>query len=91
MNKIKQYIKNIYYQKDKQKHFVVGFVISIILGILTNYYIGLIVSIIIGALKELYDLVTKKGTPDYMDFIVTSYGATFAMLIVITLHFIGIL
>ncbi len=59
--------------KDKKLHFLVGFLIAL----LVNIY----AVIVIGALKEIYDKVSKKGTPELLDFIYTVVGGLMAYLL----------
>lgn len=54
---------------DKQKHFNVGFALGRYLG-----PVGLGLSIVLGAAKEVFDLVTRTGTPEWADFAVTVRG-----------------
>lgn len=51
--------------KDKQKHFLVGLIISATIPYIGVY--GLILCIILGVGKEVYDYTSKKGTPEVLD------------------------
>lgn len=56
--------------KDKFLHLLVGTILSLILIPFFNLT-GLIAVGVIAAGKEIYDLVSGKGTPEFMDFIWT--------------------
>lgn len=65
--------------QDKSKHFIAGFVIAIIASLFVGYLIAVIVAILAGAGKEIYDKVTGKGTPEFLDFVATVVGAIAAI------------
>ncbi len=65
--------------KDKKLHLIIGFFIALLL----NIYIV----VLIGAGKEVYDKVSKKGTPELLDFIYTVAGGILAYLI---LYLVGV-
>lgn len=80
--------------KDKKMHFLIGFSITILIGLCSHiffkvqygYLIGLIFAIMAGALKEyVYDYKMNKGTPEAMDFIATVVGGLFAYLFLLKL------
>lgn len=56
--------------KDKFLHFLVGTILSLLLIPIFNLP-GLIVVAIVAGGKEIYDLVSGKGTPEFMDFVWT--------------------
>ena len=59
-------------QPDKRAHFVVGFLIAAIVG-LVNPFLGFGAAALAGLAKELYD-ATGRGTPELMDFVYTVAG-----------------
>lgn len=65
--------------QDKSKHFIAGFGIAIIASLFVGYLIAVIVAILAGAGKEIYDKVTGKGTPEFLDFVATVVGAIAAI------------
>ncbi len=80
--------------KDKKMHFLVGFSIATLVGLCLHiffnvqygYLIGLTLAIITGAMKEyFYDYRMNKGTPEVMDFFVTTLGGLLAYLILLSL------
>jgi len=60
---------------DKQYHFIAGFLIFLIAQLFVSDLWAMVVVIAIGTLKEVYDYVSKKGTPDINDLLFTIYGA----------------
>jgi hypothetical protein len=66
---------------DKVAHFLGGFFVVISIGILFTPMSGLILSVAIGLAKEIRDKVSKQGTPDPIDFIVTVLGSIYAYLL----------
>ena len=75
-------------KKDKLKHFIVGFIIALLVYLATkDQTISAWVVIASGALKEVvWDKVLKKGTPEFYDFVATFFGWILLSLIV-TLFF----
>lgn len=80
--------------KDKKMHFLIGFSITVLVGLCLHiffkvqygYLIGLIFAIVAGALKEcVYDYKMNKGTPEAMDFIVTVVGGLLGYIILLKL------
>ena len=71
--KVKGFISRI--PTDKKKHFAAGFAICAIVSILCGYLIGFAVAAIAAAGKEARDYITKKGTPEFADFVYTIVGA----------------
>jgi len=61
--------------KDKQYHFMAGFFIYLISMQWFSIGFDLIPVVAIGTAKEVYDYVSKKGTPDVNDLLFTIYGA----------------
>jgi general stress protein CsbA len=66
---------------DKVYHFFAGMVIYIFFNIFFNTWISIIPVIVIGAAKEFYDWYTKKGNPEWMDFIWTVIGGLVVLLL----------
>jgi hypothetical protein len=70
-------IKYLKPEKDKIKHYIVGFLISIFgLFFWPFYFLG----VIVGLLKEIYDKKTKKGTPEFLDFVWTAAGSIICLI-----------
>lgn len=66
---------------DKLYHFVAGFLISLIIGLISPIS-GLITSVIIGAGKEVvWDKLMKKGCFEVLDFVATCVGGVVGYLI----------
>ena len=60
---------------DKKLHYAAGLLIA---GVLTNFLpvlIAVAIAVAVGIGKEVYDRVTKKGTPEFADFLWTTAGA----------------
>ena len=66
---------------DKVYHFFAGMVIYIFFNIFFNTWISIIPVMVIGAAKEIYDFYSKKGTPDWWDFIWTVIGGLVILLL----------
>lgn len=60
---------------DKQYHFIAGMLIYLIASAFMPVVWALLPVVIIGTLKEVYDYLSKKGTPDVNDLLFTMYGA----------------
>jgi hypothetical protein len=61
--------------QDKANHFAYGAVVSAIVSRCTgNRAAGFIAAVLFAFGKEVWDLVTKKGTPDIMDVVWTALG-----------------
>jgi len=61
--------------KDKQYHFFAGFIIYLFSQFIFTIWIALIPVIVIATAKEVYDYISKKGTPEINDLLYTIYGA----------------
>ena len=61
--------------KDKQYHFIAGFIIYLFSLFIFTTWVALIPVIAIGTAKEVYDYISKKGTPDINDLLYTIYGS----------------
>ena len=59
---------------DKQYHFIAGLVIYLIAQSFMTIWWALIPVIAIATLKEVYDYISGKGTPDINDLLFTIYG-----------------
>jgi hypothetical protein len=66
---------------DKLYHFIAGVIIYIFSSIVLNNWLPIIPVILIGGAKEVYDYYSKKGTPDWWDFIWTVIGGAFVLLL----------
>jgi hypothetical protein len=66
---------------DKVYHFTAGLIIYILSNIVLNNWLSMIPVIVIGAGKEAYDYYSKKGTPDWWDFIWTMAGGLLVLLL----------
>jgi hypothetical protein len=60
---------------DKQYHFLAGFCIYLIAQLFMPTVWAMVPVIVIGTGKEVYDYISKKGTPDINDLLYTIYGA----------------
>jgi hypothetical protein len=60
---------------DKQYHFLAGFCIYLIAQLYMPTVWAMVPVIAIGTGKEVYDYLSKKGTPDINDLLFTIYGA----------------
>lgn len=72
--KVKGFISRI--PNDKKKHLAAGFAICAIVSLFCGYAIGFMVAAIAAAGKEACDYITKKGTPEFADFVYTIVGAS---------------
>ena len=77
-------VKNGFKIPDKRKHFIVGFTISLLVGILFPLF-GLLVGCIAGAIKEWWDK-NGHGTVELMDFVFTCFGALAALPFSLVIH-----
>ena len=68
-------------QHDKLLHFFYGFFIFVISDIFINDWYSIIPVFIIAIVKELYDKISKKGTPEIMDVVFTILPAIILTLI----------
>jgi len=67
---------------DKWIHAILGTLFYLIIAIFVQNYIALIATVVLGIAVEVYDKVSKKGTPDALDAI-----ATFAIPVLIFIIF----
>lgn len=61
-------------EPDKRNHFIVGFAISLVIGVFITPLLGLLTGSISGAIKEWWDS-KGHGTVELMDFFFTVLGA----------------
>lgn len=71
-------------QSDKRKHFIAGFIISLIIGICVPYA-GILFAVIAGIIKEIRDKM-GYGTPELLDFVFTVLGGIIALPVSILLN-----
>jgi hypothetical protein len=60
---------------DKQYHFIAGLLIYLIAQSFMTPIWAMLPVVAIGTGKEVYDYISKKGTPDINDLLYTIYGA----------------
>jgi hypothetical protein len=60
---------------DKINHFIAGTIIYLFSQFIFTMWVALIPVIVIGTAKEVYDYISKRGTPDINDLLFTIYGA----------------
>ena len=60
---------------DKQAHFLAGYCIAMTAALLLPAWYGFLISTVAGLLKETYDHISKRGTPDRWDALATMLGA----------------
>ena len=76
MDKLKEllskFLPNVPY--DKKLHFIAGFLIALIMGIITDPITGIGFAIATGIFKECYDDYQKDGSFDAYDMIATWIG-----------------
>ena len=79
----KVYIQNIYVPADKQAHFISGAILATAILLVTGSPSVSFVSVsLVACLKEVYDLLHKdKHTPDVWDWVATSLGGVFGILL----------
>ncbi len=68
-------------RSDYLKHLVAGYLIALLCGALFGPFIGLTAAVLAGAAKELiWDILLKRGAPEWLDFILTAAGGLAAIL-----------
>lgn len=82
MKDIIELVKASLTQRDKWMHFASGFAISMIVGLLFNWWAGFVLAFLAACLKEGYD-GNGHGTPEIMDMVFTILGGAVAILITI--------
>jgi len=71
--------------EDKQYHFIVGLIIYLFSQLVFSMWVALIPVVAIGTAKEVYDYLSKRGTPEINDLLYTIYGAIPILIIKILL------
>ena len=61
--------------KDKQLHFIAGLLIYLWSQFIFTIWVAMIPVIAIATAKEVYDYISKKGTPEINDLLFTIYGS----------------
>ena len=61
--------------QDKANHIIYGAMVYYVLQFFFPPILSLLGVTIVAASKEIYDVVSKKGTPDLYDFVMTIVGA----------------
>jgi hypothetical protein len=61
--------------KDKQYHFIAGLLIYLWSQLIFTIWVAMIPVIAIATAKEVYDYISKKGTPEINDLLFTIYGS----------------
>ena len=74
-------MKKILIPQDKANHFVYGFLIFAFFSLFFTELTCLIIVSFVAAAKEVYDKVSKKGTPEILDFVFTIIPALILTLI----------
>ena len=69
-NKFKKMINKLL-AHDKLKHFFVGFFIFIAFSAVLGNLAGFVITMFIGIFYEIYQQITKKGTPEFLDAVYT--------------------
>jgi hypothetical protein len=64
-------MKKILIPQDKANHFVYGFLIFAFFTLFFTELTCLLIVVFIAAGKEIYDKLSKKGTPEILDFVFT--------------------
>lgn len=68
--------------RDKQLHFLAGLSLALIVGSLFGPAMGLGAAVVAGVAKELYDMTTGRGTPEWADLWFTLAGGLLGSLII---------
>jgi hypothetical protein len=71
---------------DKKYHFIAGMLIYLISQFFMPIWWALLPVVVIATSKEVYDYISRKGTPDINDLLYTMYGAL--PIIVVKLFFV---
>lgn len=84
-------------ERDKVLHYFVGMFIGVVGGfgaIVAHQPMwsvlmwSLLLAAFSGAIKEVYDYLSKKGTPEFMDFLATTAGGASAGFFLLIIHVI---
>ena len=68
---------------DGLLHLLVCSLIILVFGAFMPLWAAVIIAIVIGTLKELYDLISRKGTPEWRDLICDIVGIIVGLLIAV--------
>lgn len=60
---------------DKKLHYFAGLLLTGLCSFFLPVLIAVAITVVVGIGKEVYDKVTKKGTPELADFLWTTAGA----------------
>ena len=60
--------------QDKANHFIYGCIICFLSGLVFNPINSILITFLIALSKEIYDKLSKKGTPEILDIIYTIIG-----------------
>ena len=74
INKISAFIR-LKIGFDGLMHFALSSIISFILSIFLFWWLSFTITVIIGIAKEIYDKMSKKGTPEWKDLLCDIFGA----------------
>ncbi|PHR94170.1 MAG: hypothetical protein COA69_00805 [Robiginitomaculum sp.] len=72
---------------DKIQHFVVGVIITVVVGMWLRPYHGFTLTAAVAGAKEVYD-IRGSGTPDWLDFLATMLGAVVGYAAVLLLRMV---
>lgn len=62
------------FAQDKANHIVYGAIIASVCSVVFALHIALIAVLAIALAKELYDKLSKRGTPELLDVLATVFG-----------------
>jgi zinc transporter ZupT len=68
-------------EHDKLKHFFVGFLIFIAFSALVGNLIGFLITMVIGFSYEIYQKLSDKGEPQYLDAVYTALAGFLVYLV----------
>lgn len=68
------------FAQDKANHIVYGAIIASLCSVVFTPYSSLIVVILLALAKELYDKLSKRGTPELLDVLATVFGGLLVVL-----------
>lgn len=74
MKAILEIINSAQLPSDKANHFIVGLYIFMLFGVIFGTVAGLAAAIFAAILKEIYDALSEKGTPEVWDALATAAG-----------------
>lgn len=85
LNKVKKYI---FEYKDALLHALAGMILSILAVFSVSF--SVVAILIAAAGKEIFDLITKKGTPDVKDFLATLFGGLLGIVTLLLFGFVAV-